>query len=409
MARTGSGKTLAYLIPAIQKATDGKNTLILLPTRELMHQVKKVYKILSNRVKMEGKVTITTLNATISVENTDILVVDEFDRVFEEKSLKEHFDQITDKFDGQRVYFSATLPNDPIKEISTIIKLECKIPEAIKHTFFYIPSESKESALLTVLDRNKKTMIFTATRYGVDFLLEVMNQHNLPAKGIYSSMDEEARKTHFEMFMRGDINFLVVTDVAARGIDIPQLDVSISYDLSDEKTFVHRVGRVRGLGESISFVTYSDIFHFFNIKETHLPDCEIGLIPQFLLDKYDLSQFARSKAVAQRGYQRCLLFRKKVSVPSEFKELIDKFEIHSQFQMKDSLADQIKRMRARKIIKKVDCEEQRVKNEYKDTFYIPYSKKETLTHASAFGINKDDYIREKKTKERIYNKRKSKK
>lgn len=81
------------------------------------------------------------------------------------------------------------------------------------------------------MDREKKTIIFVATRYGVDFLLAVLEKYNFTAKDIYSSMDNDARRENFLEFMSGRVKILVVTDVAARGIDIPHLDVTISFDL----------------------------------------------------------------------------------------------------------------------------------------------------------------------------------
>lgn len=399
IARTGSGKTLCYLIPAIMNAVNNENTIILLPTKELVLQVKSVFKILSHSVPMTGKVTITTLK-DLEVKDTTLLVVDEIDRILEEACLNEFFTKITDSVTCQKVYFSATLPDNPID--IPIVQIESKIPESISHFFYYVPTESKESALLNILDREKKTIIFVATRYGVDLLLAVLERYNYTAKGIYSSMDDEARADHFSEFMSGKVKILVVTDVAARGIDIPQLEVSISYDLSDEKTFVHRVGRVRGMGEQHSFVTYSDVFHFFNIKETHLPKVDIGTIPQNILDRYDLSDFDQLKFSAMRGYQRCLDFRRKVSVPIEYKTLVDNFDVHPRFKIKETLADQIKKLNARKIEISVAPE----KKSFKDQFYIPYSKNENKTHCSAFAVGKDDYMREPKQRQkRVFTKK----
>lgn len=220
-------------------------------------------------------------------------------------------------------------------------------------------------------------------------------------------MDDEARKIHFNEFLKGKINILVVTDVAARGIDIPNLDVSISYDLSDEKTFVHRVGRVRGTGDNYSLVTYLDVYHFFNIQETHLPDVEIGTISQERLDNPIfslLSDFERLRQTATRGYKRCLEFRKKVSVPPEYKLKVENFKVHSDFNQGESMASKIKNMRAREIkVKKVD-----LGPNFRDQFYIPYSKKEAATHCSSFEVGKDDYVKERNVKERRYKTNKGK-
>lgn len=392
IARTGSGKTLCYLIPAIMNAINGRNSLILLPTKELVLQVKSIFKLLSNQVPLTGTVTITTLKS-METKGISLLVVDEIDRVLEEPSLNVFFENILENVTCQKVYFSATLPDKPLD--IPIVQVESKIPESIQNYFFYVPSESKESALLNILDREKKTIVFVATRYGVEFLLAVLEKFSYKAKGIYSSMDDDARKENFGEFMSGRIKILVVTDVAARGLDIPHLDVSISYDLSDEKTFVHRVGRIRGMGEQYSLVTYSDVFHFFNIKETHLNSVEIGTIPQNLLDKYDLGDLGHLKYLAMRGYQRCLDFRRKVSVPVEFKLLVESFEVHSRFKVRNTLADELKKMKTKKI--EVSKQEE---VSFKDQFYIPYSRNERRTHCSAFSVSKDDYLKEHKPRQR---------
>ncbi|ELA41465.1 uncharacterized protein VICG_01449 [Vittaforma corneae ATCC 50505] len=392
IARTGSGKTLCYLIPVIMNAINNQNSLILLPTKELVLQVKSIFKILSNQVPLTGTVVITTLKS-MELKDISLLVVDEIDRILEEPSLNAFFESISEKVACQKVYFSATLPDEPLD--IPIVQVESKIPEHIQNYFFYVPSESKENALLNILDRTKKTIVFVATRYGVEFLLAVLEKFSYKAKGIYSSMDDDARKESFGEFMSGKIKILVVTDVAARGLDIPHLDVSISYDLSDEKTFVHRVGRVRGMGEQYSLVTYSDVFHFFNIKETHLNSVEIGTIPQNLLDKYDLSDLDHLKYLAMRGYQRCLDFRRKVSVPAEFKSLVESFEVHSKFKIRNTLADELKKMKAKKI---ESSKQEEVS--FKDQFYIPYSKNERRTHCSAFSVAKDDYVKERRPRQR---------
>lgn len=400
IARTGSGKTLCYLLPAIIKAIKGENTLILLPTKELVFQVKGILKRLTQDVLITGKITVTTLRS-LDVNETSLLVVDEIDRVLEEPSLLAFFEEITANVTCQRIFFSATLPFKPID--IQIVQIDNKIPETIQHFFFYVPSESKEGALLHILDREKKTIVFVATRYGVDFLLGLLQRFSFNARGIYSSMDDDARATSFSDFMSGRVKILVVTDVAARGLDIPQLDVSISYDLSDEKTFVHRVGRIRGMGAQFSFVTYSDVFHFFNIRETHLPSAIIGTIPQDILDRYDVSErgdLSGLKYLAMRGYQRCLDFRRKVSVPSEFKALVESFEAHPMFGTVKTLADELKKAKARPAVRAVE------KPSFKDIFYIPYSKTEQKTHCSVFAVGRDDYRRPEKRENNRFNKNK---
>ncbi|EED42116.1 ATP-dependent RNA helicase [Enterocytozoon bieneusi H348] len=139
--------------------------------------------MLSRKINLDGRVEITTPNENTHAKDRDMVVVDEFDRILEERSLRERFERMVEGYEGQRVYFSATLPNEPIKDIETIIRLESRIPEAIEHFFYYVPSESKENALLSVLDRSLKTIIFASTKYGVVLLLEKLNNMGFGALG----------------------------------------------------------------------------------------------------------------------------------------------------------------------------------------------------------------------------------
>lgn len=407
IGRTGSGKTFCYLIPAIQKALENKNILILVPTRELINQVNRNIKYLTRNIELDGIIEVNT-PGRFNYENKnikiDLLVVDEIDRIIEEKDLKQEFNIINDKLECQKVFFSATKPD--IHVDCKIIEVDAKINDNINYNFYYLPSISKESVLLNTLhslkisnNKGNKVIIFVSTKYTVDYLLEILKDYNYLCRGIYSSMDNQARIGNFKDFSKGLFNILIVTDVAARGLDIPLLDVVINYDLSDERTFLHRVGRIRGAGVCYSFVTYNDIFHFFNIQETHLKDIEIGLVPNDILDEYDLSKYLPLKAKTEKGYEKCLKFRSKVSVPEEYKDKISTFTVHKNFKIKESLC-----MKLQKHFNKIKKEENitvkdiDVINKYKDQFYIPYNRKDSKIHSSAFGVMKDDYILEKKEK-----------
>ncbi|KAH9411205.1 DEAD/DEAH box helicase [Ordospora pajunii] len=395
IGRTGSGKTLCYLIPAIQRAIDREKTLVVVPTKELVEQVSKAMKKLTRGMKeVEQMIEINTPGA-IEDANVSMLVVDEIDRILEEPNLRKVFMELNENLMCQKAFFSATLPSHALD--IKIVEIEMKINDTVKHMFFYVSSESKEGALLHILDKFKKTVVFVSTKYGVELLLEILNNNGFESRGIYSSMDDEARAINFRRFNASRSGVLVVTDVAARGLDIPLLDTVVNYDLCDEKTFLHRVGRVRGLGVQYSFVTYTDIFHFFNIQETYLPNVEIGTIPQEYLDKYSLDGFEDLRASAAKGYQKCLEFRRKVSVPVEYKDKIMQFKTHSVFERKEMLVDQLKKMYGEKT--KERSENKTVESkEYRDQTFIPYGRKDTRIHMSAFGVAKDDYIIERKEK-----------
>lgn len=397
IGRTGSGKTLCYLVPAVQRAVGGERTLVIAPTKELAVQVHRVLKKLVRGMDSVWKLIEVSTPGGIRRTDVDMLVVDEVDRVLEEPSLKRVFDKLNDDLQCQKVFFSATLPDHPLN--MKVVEIESRINETIKHLFFYVPSESKEAALLRVLDRTRKTIVFVATKYSVELLLEILAKNNLESRGIYSSMDDDARKANFRDFNSSRFNILVVTDVAARGLDIPYLDTVVNYDLCDERTFLHRVGRVRGMGVQYSFVTYTDVFHFFNIQETYLPGIEIGTIPQEYLDVYDFGEFEHLWSVASRGHQKCLEFRRKVSVPSEYKDRIKMFKTHSMFEHRETLLDQLRNAGNGKALIERDKEKERpCSKEYRDQTFIPYARKDSRTHSSAFGVFKDDYVRERKEK-----------
>lgn len=405
VGRTGSGKTLCYLIPAIERAIKKEKTIILVPTRELVTQVKNMIYKLNKQIITKGYIKVTTPRL-ITDTDIDMLVVDEVDRILEEPGLKEVFDELNERLACQKIFFSATLPDHPLNV--RIIQLETKISDTIEHFFFYIPTESKDAALLSVLDRTRKTIIFTATRYAVDFIVELLNEKKIDARGIFSSMDLDARNENFNGFLNMEFNILVVTDIAARGLNIPLLDTVINYDLCDEKTFLHRVGRVRGMGKQYSLINYSDIFHFFNIQETYLPNEEIGTIPQHILDSQQIPTLSFLKGRANRGFDKCLKFRRKVNIPDDYKLKIAQFRTHSMFESKETLLDQLKEKNAKEIRKpKIQVKEK--ENQYKDQLYVPYARTTSRSHTSAFGIiPKDDHVVEK-NKVTYYEKQKMKK
>ncbi|ORD97232.1 hypothetical protein HERIO_884 [Hepatospora eriocheir] len=145
------------------------------------------------------------------------------------------------------------------------------------------------------------------------------------------------------------------------------------------------------MGESINLVTYSDVFHFFNIRETHFPNIEIGKIPQNLLDQYNLIEFSNLRATALRGYNKCLEFRSKVVIPSEIKDEIKKIKIHSKYCKNDTLAEKIKEMwihksnKSKPVKEKVD-----LSKKFHDQFYIPRTKTDKITYETSFGIKRKD-------------------
>lgn len=420
IARTGSGKTLAFLIPAIQKALSGKKILIVLPTRELVHQTFKVcQKLIHNlHLKVEllygGTVEKELSNPDIIIgtvgrvrytdlPHIDFLVVDEVDRIFEEKSLQEDFFGIEEKInkDRQTAYFSATLPEKFIHLVSDfeLIRVEEQLNENLQHFFFFVPSSEKEAALLFLLEKIKeKTIIFVKTRHTVEYLAEILKKFLITT--IYSAMDQQCREICLNNFIKGKVQILIVTDLASRGLDIPFLDVVINYNMCDTKTFLHRIGRVGRsgrFGKQYSLISYKDTFYFYKIKEKFMLDEEIGSIPNDLLNKYQVEiermdlKDLRNRAFL--GEEKANRFRKPEELENDYKNEIKNILPHSMFKRNDEREKLILQIQGK--LTKPKEEIKPVENVYKDRNFIPYRQKNNVFTDCVVNFTKDDF--EKRT------------
>lgn len=372
IARTGSGKTYAYLIPIIQKILSISNTnvlseiklecnaLILLPTRELAQQVYKVTQTLIKNtsikiILLQGGVNIekdfdklaAPVNIIISTVGRiyhcltemnkkikcDILCIDEMDRIFEEmeKDINSLLEEIT--YD-QCIFFSATLPENiiPIINETEVIKIDMELSKDVQTRFLYVQKEEKEKALLCILEKiSGQTMIFACTRYSVDYLSEIIS---IPHSKIYSSMDQQARQENLQRFTNKTSSLIIVTDLAARGLDIRELDNVIMYDFCDDKTFLHRIGRVGRCGrkgECFCFISYHDSFNFYNIRDTYYQNeaIEIGKIPQQFLDSKTIKE-TELKQIALNGEKKMKTFAKKIKGVKHKDDVIN-YKPHSYF------------------------------------------------------------------------------
>ncbi|EGT48599.1 hypothetical protein CAEBREN_09605 [Caenorhabditis brenneri] len=296
MSRTGSGKTAAFVIPMLQKLkgrdTKGIRALMVSPTRELALQTFKVVKELGRFTGLRcaclvGGDVLEEQFSTIH-ENPDILlatpgrllhvivemdlrlsfvqyvVFDEADRLFEmgfQDQLTETLKRIPES--RQTLLFSATLPKmlvdfakagltDPM-----LVRLDVdeKVSDKLSMVFCMCRPDEKLFALLHLcrrMDReNKQTVIFCATMKHVEYVVGILHRAGIDCSFVYSQLDATARKQNIQKFHEKQNNILVVTDVAARGVDIPLLDTVINLHFpSKAKLFVHRVGRVARAGRS---------------------------------------------------------------------------------------------------------------------------------------------------------------
>ncbi|KAG4101603.1 DEAD-domain-containing protein [Neocallimastix lanati (nom. inval.)] len=404
MARTGSGKTASFLIPIIEKLKAhsvkvGVRALILSPTRELAIQTLKFVKdfgkytdlrtcVIVGGDNMEEQFSAIAGNPDIIIAtpgrlmhliiemNYDLktvqhVVFDEADRLFEmgfEEQLKEILFKLPQE--RQTILFSATLPRllvDFAKAGLTdpsLIRLDVdsKMSKDLQAAFFSVKRIEKESALLFllkhVIKENESTIVFAATKHHVEYLHELLDKANIDNTYIYGSLDQTARKINISKFRNGTSKILIVTDVAARGIDIPLLENVINYDFpTSSKIFIHRVGRAARAGRkgvAYSFVSSDEMPYFIDLQlftgrplklaidyeDGEEPDytTEIvyGNIPQDSLDMETsyIEKLIKSsvtleglKKVTQNAYKLYYKTRAKASSESYIhaKELVEKF------------------------------------------------------------------------------------
>ncbi|XP_007528898.2 ATP-dependent RNA helicase DDX54 [Erinaceus europaeus] len=297
MARTGSGKTACFLIPMFERlkarsAQTGARALVLSPTRELALQTMKFTKELGKFTglktalilggdKMEdqfaalhenpdiiiatpGRLVHVAVEMNLKLQSVEYVVFDEADRLFE-MGFAEQLQEIIGRLPGghQTVLFSATLPKLLVEfaragltePVLIRLDVDAKLNEQLKTAFFLVREDSKAAVLLHLL-RNvvrpqDQTVVFVATKHHAEYLSELLTVRGLSCAHIYSALDQTARKINLARFTHRKCSTLIVTDLAARGLDIPLLDTVINYSFPAKgKLFLHRVGRVARAGRS---------------------------------------------------------------------------------------------------------------------------------------------------------------
>ena len=317
MSRTGSGKTAAFLLPLLQKLREhdvsgaGPRALILSPTRELTLQTFKVAEDLGRFTNLRAALLIggesigdqfeqlsdnpdiiiatpgrlihhLDLVEGFSLKNLDVVVLDEADRLFEmgfSDQIKRVFKIVPDK--RQALLFSATLPT-LVAEFAQaglrdpqLIRLdsESKISNDLQMHFFTVSTGEKLGALLfmakEMISPDESTIVFVSTKHHVELVTRLFEDTGLRVCGIHGSMDQAARTINVSMFRNKVKTFLVVTDVAARGVDIPLIDNVINYDFpAKPKLFVHRVGRAARagrVGSAFSLLTHDELAYAMDL------------------------------------------------------------------------------------------------------------------------------------------------
>lgn len=304
---TGSGKTLAFLLPIFHRIDAGKRemqAIILAPTHELVMQIEKQIRLLSETSGVEvtsaaiiGEVNITRQieklrekpniivgsagrvlelikRRKINSQTVRTIVIDEGDRMLDEHNLSTVKDVIkTTLRDRQLMLFSATVSEKTLitarelmKDPQVIrIEDEGKISPNIDHIYMIAEQRDKIEVLrkLAASIKPERAIVFINKSEEIQLTTAKLQYHHLSASDISGSASKEERKKALEGFRKGEIKLLVASDIAARGLDIKGVTHIINLDLPiDSKGYLHRAGRTGRMGEpgmTISIVTEREV------------------------------------------------------------------------------------------------------------------------------------------------------
>ncbi|MFA5651234.1 MAG: DEAD/DEAH box helicase [Proteiniphilum sp.] len=306
IAQTGTGKTAAFAIPIIQKLDQPRpkgqkreiKALVLTPTRELAIQIDDCfreytrYTDVRNTVIFGGvnqrpqvdqlKKGVDILTATpgrlldliaqnhVSLEHIQYFVLDEADRMLDMgfiHDIKRLLPLLPKR--KQTLFFSATMPVAITKLSKSILYKPVRVEvtpassavDTVEQHLYFVEKPEKSNLLFALLEKaqSKSVLVFSRTKHGADRIARNLNKKGIGCEAIHGNKSQGARQRALANFKSGKTRVIIATDIAARGIDIADLEMVINYDLPDvAETYVHRIGRTGRAGKSgtaLSFCT----------------------------------------------------------------------------------------------------------------------------------------------------------
>ncbi|KAF5910033.1 putative ATP-dependent RNA helicase DDX49 [Clarias magur] len=322
-AKTGSGKTAAFVLPVLQKLSEdpyGIFCLVLTPTRELAYQIAEQFRALGKPLGLRDCIIVGGMDmvtqglelsrkphvvvatpgrladhirssGTFDMKRLQFLIMDEADRLLEQgctdftKDLEVILSIVPAK--RQTLLFSATL-TDTLQELKSIAlnkpffwehKSEVRTVEELDQRYILTPEKVKDAYLVNLIQKFQdehddwSIMIFTNTCKNCQILTMMLREFKFPAIALHSMMKQRQRFANLAKFKSNIFKILIATDVAARGLDIPTVQVVINHNTPGlPKIYIHRVGRTARAGRngvSITLVTQYDI-HLVNAIEEQI-------------------------------------------------------------------------------------------------------------------------------------------
>lgn len=305
-AQTGTGKTAAFTIPILQLLLENKTyekkpkirSLIVTPTRELAIQINESIKTYGRFTGLKSTVVFGGVNQNpqtasvqqgvdilvatpgrlldligqgfISLKSLEIFVLDEADCMLDMgfiHDIRRIIALLPKK--RQSLFFSATMPQEIVKLANTILNNPLKVEitpsatpvEIINQMVYFVDKGNKGKLLLEILndEKIKSALVFTRTKHGADNVVKLLDKNKIKAEAIHGNKSQNARQRALANFKEMQIRVLVATDIAARGIDIDDMEFVINYEISNiSDTYVHRIGRTGRAGAKGTAISFCD-------------------------------------------------------------------------------------------------------------------------------------------------------
>ncbi len=341
-AQTGTGKTAAFGLPLLQKV-DPKvkklQAIVLLPTRELAIQVAeelrrfakfmhgiKVLPVYGGQdivrqiralkdgtqivVGTPGRVMDHMRRKTVKMDHVHTVVLDEADEMLNMGFL-EDMETILSQLPEERqtLMFSATMPQaiadiakkfqkDPVTV--RVIKKELTVPKVTQY-YYEVKPKNKVEVMCRLLDMYspKLSIVFCNTKRQVDELVQALQGRGYFAEGLHGDLKQVQRDRVMESFRNGRTDILIATDVAARGIDVGNVEAVFNYDIpQDDEYYVHRIGRTGRAGregKAFSLVVGKEVYKLRDIQRY----CKTKIIPQAIPSLNDITEIKADKILDQ--------------------------------------------------------------------------------------------------------------
>jgi ATP-dependent RNA helicase RhlE len=306
VAQTGTGKTAAFAVPILQLLFNKKSferrrkirSLVVTPTRELAIQIEESFNTYGRYTGLTCTVVFGGVNQNpqaaalrngvdiliatpgrlldlmnqgiISLDDVEIFVLDEADRMLDMGFIHDVRRIISClPLKRQSLFFSATMPPEIVRLAGSIVHKPVKVevtPSAstvdiVNQYVYFIDKGNKNAMLIDLLkdEMIKTALVFTRTKFGADKVVKVLNRKNISAEAIHGNKAQNARQRALSNFKSQTTRVLVATDIAARGIDVDDLEYVINFEIPNiSETYVHRIGRTGRAGANGTAISFCD-------------------------------------------------------------------------------------------------------------------------------------------------------